>query len=57
MLPIKLSNKGFPADNAMKYQRHSVLRDKLTATNNYIIKINERKTYSIYLPICELLSK
>ena len=36
MLPIKWSNKGFPADNAMKYQFHSVLRDKLAATNNYI---------------------
>ena len=26
MSPIKLSNKGFSADNAMKYHRHSVLR-------------------------------
>ena len=39
MLPIKLSNKCFSKDNAMKYQFHSVLRDKLTATNNYTIKI------------------
>ena len=49
MLPLKLSNKSFPADDAMKYQRYSVLRDKLTATNDYIIKINEKNNPILFI--------